>query len=269
MQFGLIHYRTPGDTLEQFLDFAANTGFNAVELMISDIWPIEEPSPERRAEWARSQLDRRALNISALGAGNDFVFLDEQAIQVQVNRLRRVSKLAALIGCKVLRTEGGQRKEQVPQEREEYAITEHLKCCADIAESDDILLAVDNHGVVTNDVDLLVRILREVGSPRVGANMDTGNFRWAGCSVEDCRRCYEKIAPFAQHLHLKDCIGSGPNYRGTILGQGEIDIHHAIKALQHVDYQGVYCAEWEGPADEDGAVAYTHCLQWMKSNINI
>ena len=35
MKYGLIHYNTPGDTLEEFLDYTAETGFDAVELFSS------------------------------------------------------------------------------------------------------------------------------------------------------------------------------------------------------------------------------------------
>ena len=166
-----------------------------------------------------------------------------------------------------MRMEGGNRKSQVPREREAESIATHLKRCVSFAERDEVVLALDNHGVVTNDVDLLERVLSEVDSPRVGANLDTANFRWAGHDIEYCRSSYDRLAPRVLYVHLKDCIGSGPDYRGTILGDGEVDLLHAVAVLGRASYQGTYTAEWEGGADENSGNAYQRCLDWMKKHI--
>ena len=128
-------------------------------------------------------------------------------------------------------------------------------------------LAVDNHGHVTNNPSVLVQALRTVGSSRVGSNLDTANFRWAGHSVEACRDIYDAVAPYALHTHVKDCVGSAPDYRCTVLGEGEVDVSYAIQALRRAGYDGDYTVEWEGAQDEDGAVAYAQCLAWMRQHV--
>ena len=65
-------------------------------------------------------------------------------------------------------------------------------------------LAVDNHGHVTNDGDLQVELFQQVGSDRVGANMDTMNYRWAGHSLEKIAHFYQIVAPYTFHSHMKD-----------------------------------------------------------------
>jgi len=269
MKFGLIHYRAPGDTLEQFLDYAADTGFEAVELMPADVWPEGEDAPERRAETVRGFLDARGLVAGALGTGNDFVVLEPQRIQDQVERMERFGRLAAILGAGILRTEGGQRKDEVPADREAEAIGECLKRCVPFAERLDISLAVDNHGFVTNDPQILLGALDAADSPRIGANLDTANVHWAGNSRQVCCDFYDRVAPRVLHTHIKDCTGSAPesNYRGTVAGEGDVDLQHALQALRRVGYDGIYAAEWEGPGHEDGGVAYARCLDWMKRNI--
>ena len=266
MKFGIIHYRAPGATLEAFLDYAAVTGFDAVELRAADIWPEGEGDGQKRAAQVRKMLDERRLGLAAVSAGNDFVVLDEEAIGHQIDRMGQLSRLATIAGAKVLRTEGGRRKAQVPPNREGEAIAACLKRCVAFAHRDDIVLAVDNHGQVTNDPQLLIGVLRAVGSDRVGANLDTANFRAAGHSVEACRAIYDQVAPLVLHTHMKDCIGQLPDYHCQVLGEGEVDLNHAVTALKRAGYAGTYTAEWEGQGDS--AAAYAACLAWMKQHID-
>jgi len=269
MQFGIIHYRAPGDTMEEFLDYVAETGFDVIEFQCQDVWPEGLQNPEKEAEKLRGLLEARALQASALATGNDFVLEEEEAIRGQVERMDRLSKIALILGAKVLRTEGGSAKGGIPQEREGQAIGECVKRCIEFAERDGTYLAVDNHGTVTNNPDTLLTALKMADSPRVGTNLDTANYRWAGHSVEECCRIYEVMAPYARHTHFKDCTGTSKDgtYLSTVHGEGEVDLLSAAAALKKAGYNGPYVAEWEGPAKEDNAVAYARCLEWMRNNI--
>jgi sugar phosphate isomerase/epimerase len=155
----------------------------------------------------------------------------------------------------------------VPEAREAEAIAGCLKRCLDFAERDQVYLAVDNHGYVTNDPDKEVEIFERVDSPYVGATMDTANFRWAGYSIEECCRAYDLVAPYVLHTHFKDCVGSGSEYDSTVLGEGEVDLEYAVAVLKKANYTGVYCAEWEG-REGDGGLAYADCLKWMKDHVS-
>ena len=265
MKFGIIHYNAPGDTLEAFLDYAAETGFEAVELQCGDVWPKDCADPESEAERVRGLLSQRGLAISALAAQNDFVLFDADAIRAQVERMARVCRLARLVGTTVIRTEGGARKEAVPEEREVEAMAGCLQRCAEFVERDGMYLAVDNHGYVTNDAELQLRLFGMVGSPNVGANLDTMNYRWMGHSVETCSRFYDLIAPRTFHVHLKDGTGSQREYVGAVLGEGELELDRAMAALQKAGYDGTLCAEWEGRGDN--GVGYAGCLKWMQQNV--
>ena len=265
MKYGLIHYNTPGDTLEEFLDYTAETGFDAVELFSSLAMREDVDDPLKEAETVRKKVEERGLVVCALGAGNDFVLLDEDQIKIQVERMEQVCKVAQALGTNIIRTEGGRQKEEVPADKECEAMAECLKRCVDFIERDDIYLGVDNHGTVTNDAELQVRLFEMVDSNHVGATLDTMNYRWMGHSVETCNRFYDLVAPYVFHTHVKDGSGSRQDYVGAALGEGEIDLNHALQALKKAEYSGVICAEWEGRGDK--GEGYAKCLQWMKTNI--
>lgn len=266
MKIGVIHYNFPGYSLEQFLDFVQETDYGYVELQIGDVWDekVAAAEPEKAAERVRSLLDDREVRVSAVAAGNDFVVLDEEAVAFQVKRMERIGRLARILGAKVVRTEGGRPKEEVPSDRWVEAMAGCIKRCLDFGEREDLYFAVDNHGLVTNDGDLQVKLFETVGSKRVGANLDTMNYRWFGHDLETIGRYYEIVAPYVLHTHLKDGVGSRSTYRGTVLGEGEIDLEKAIRCLQDVGYDGVWCVEYEG---KEGAEGYRKCLPFLKAHL--
>ena len=264
-KIGVIHYNFPGYSLEEFLKYAKDTGFSHVELQIGDVWSPGTPSPEREAEEARRQVESHGLAVSALAAGNDFVQIEEEAIQAEAARMQRICGLAKILGTNVIRTEGGRPKESVPEARWVEAMAGCLTRCLAFIEKDEIYLAVDNHGLVTNDGDLQLKLFEKVGSKYVGANLDTMNYRWAGHDLETIGRFYEIIAPHTFHVHMKDGTGSRQNYVGAALGEGEIDLLKAIQCLKDAEYPGVWCTEYEGR--EDPAIGYGKCCEYLKANL--
>jgi sugar phosphate isomerase/epimerase len=264
MPFGLIHYNAPGDTFEEFVQYAATTGFDSIEVMIYDVWPKDAEFDPTRAHEAKAILDKHGIAASALTAANDFVQLDPAAIQQQVDRMQQVSQLAQILGTNVLRTEGGQPKDAVAPEKWAEAIAGCLKACVPFCQDMNIKLAVDNHGVVSNDPNVLLPALEAVGSEYIGSNLDTMNLRWWGNAVADLPGIYKALAPYVFHTHMKDGTGSRAEYKGAVLGHGEIPLMTAVNALKEAGYNGVWCAEWEGKTDK--AQGYADCLAWMKAN---
>ena len=90
----------------------------------------------------------------------------------------------------------------------------------DFVEQEDFKFALDNHGLVTNDADLQVKLLKAVDSKNMGANLDTMNYRWAGHPLEKVNEFYEKIAPWVLHVHMKMAGTVWRNTKGTALGEG-------------------------------------------------
>lgn len=268
MKFGLIHYNAPGETLEAFLDYAAETGFDGVELQIRDIWDEANPDddPESTARRVRKLVVDRGLFVGALSAGNDFLNADPKVVTAQAHRLDRVAGIARLLGCRVLRCDGGwprPGKELPPDETMGDVFAAGFRQALPYLEHHDVVAGLDNHGTTTNDAVFQMQVLGMIGSGRVGTTMDTMNYRWMGHDIPTCNRFYELSALRAVHVHLKDGTGSRGEYRGCALGDGEIDLAHAVRALKAVGYNGLWCAEYEGK-DADG---YTRCLAWMKENV--
>ncbi len=262
IKYGLIYYNFKDMSLDEFLDYASERGFTHVELFISHVW--DEKDDTEQVDQVQKAVESRGLKVGTLSARNDFVVLDPDEVDAQVRRMRRVCEIAERMGVSVLRTEGGQPKESVPQEKWVDAMAECLRRCREFIEPAGIHLAVDNHGVVTNDADLQVELIERVGSPYVGATLDTMNYRWMGHDLDTIRRYYKKIAPYVRYTHFKDGRGSRGEYKGLALGDGEIDLDYALQCLLEVGYSGVWGVEYEGPDPVNG---YAQGLAWLKSRL--
>jgi sugar phosphate isomerase/epimerase len=266
MKLGMIHYNAPGDTLEEFLDYAAESGFRYLELGRRDAWPKEEEAPGKQAEQVRKALDARGLAASAVQAGNDFIMLKPDGLEGEVERMRHSAELARILGTDLLRIDAGWPRELASEAEWIGPVVEGLKRCLDWADKMNIRFALDNHGITTNYGGYQLEVLARVNSPRVGLNLDTMNYRWLGHDLGTIDRYYEMIAPYVFHVHLKDGRGARAEYKGTALGEGEIHLEHAVKCLTRAGYQGVWCAEYEGPRAES-AEGYRKCLAWMKAHL--
>lgn len=276
-KIGVVHYNYPGFSFDQFLRFAADTGYSWVELNILDIWengiahPLsgaDQARQSRRTEAVAKHVASFGLQISGLAARNDFVQSDPQLQEFEIARMRGIASQVRLLGEEALiRSEGGQPKDGVSPAQWRPLMLDAFRRCEGFLAEMKVSLAVDNHGLITNDGDLLLSLLRELDHPRIGANLDTMNFLWFGHDLETCRRFYRELAPFVKQVHLKDGSGSRADYRGEALGEGDIPLDEAIGVLNAAGFAGVYCAEYEGKEREVGA-GYARCCAWMHANLS-
>lgn len=266
MKYGVIHYNAPGANLEEFLAWVAESGFDCTELQCPDVWPKGEEKPEKVAEGVAKLLEKYNIEAATVSLHNDFVVLAAEDVEYQVARAKRFAKVIEIIGCKILRTEGGQPKDSVPMDRWAEAMTECLKRCAEWAEPMGAKLAVDNHGIVSNNMKVMLDTLRAVNLPKtIGTNLDTMNLRWYGNDLVDIDKYYEDIAPYVLSTHMKDGFGWREQYKGQALGEGEINLKKAVAEAKKAGYNGPWIAEYEGK--EGDGVGYRKCLAWMKANI--
>lgn len=268
MKLGLIHYRAPGDNVAEFLQWAAETGFQTVELMWRDLEPEGVTDPVAHTDEVKRIADDVGIEVAAMSLGNDFVLLDDGAIAEQVERMKRIGELTLMLGCHILRTEGGQPKDSVPEDQHAAAIIKSVEAALPVCEDMDLYLAIDNHGVVSNDHQVMMTVLKHFEHPRVGTNLDTMNYRWFGYEVEELPAIYEAVAPYVLSTHLKDGRNARPNYVGAVLGEGEIPLQAAVASLKAAGFEGPWHAECEAPVPpEEFGAAYAKCLQWMSENI--
>jgi len=132
---------------------------------------------------------------------------------------------------------------------------------------------LENHGFFVNGCDRVERVLNGVNNDNYGLLLDTGNII---CVDEDPAVAAVTLAHRCEMVHLKDfyvrtrdpgdstqfdCGGrwfrsrGGKYLRGSILGQGDLDVYAALKALKDSGYDGPIAIEFEGLEDPTYASA--------------
>ena len=111
-----------------------------------------------------------------------------------------------------------------------------------------VVMALENHWGLSTDVDVLLRIHREVGDPWLGLNMDTGNY------VGDPYPQMEKLAPHANIVQAKTYPGGGVWY--TL----DLDYDRVAGILRDAGFEGYVSLEMEGEAPAEQAVADSYRL---------
>jgi sugar phosphate isomerase/epimerase len=132
---------------------------------------------------------------------------------------------------------------------------------------------LENHGFFVNGCDRVERVLNGVNNDNYGLLLDTGNII---CVDEDPAVAAVTLAHRCEMVHLKDfyvrtrdpgdstqfdCGGrwfrsrGGKYLRGSILGQGDLDVYAALKALKDSGYNGPIAIEFEGLEDPTYASA--------------
>ncbi len=266
-KIGVIHYNWPGYDLEGFAQRASEIGYTHCEVRAADIWVGDEVDGAHRAEEVRELLARYGMQVSAVEIGNDFLQADPVDLDMQVARYRARCKVIPLTGCDIARSDGGwNRNDQVPQAQWDGMMLDAFKRVADGLEEAGVRIALDNHGVTTNDGDWQLSLIERVGSPRLGVNLDTMNYRWFGHELETIDRFYEILAPHVFHVHMKDGTGSRQEYKGAALGEGEINLEHAVALLEKAGYEGAWTAEYEGP-EAEGGIGYEKCYSWLADRL--
>ncbi len=235
----------------EIIDHLAALGLQGVELihhapchhadMLFDKSQIAD-----QIEYAQS----KGIEVVAISPSTDFLKFDEDEARQMIEHTIATTELAVRYGVKVSRIFSGG---NVPEGRtfDECidAVVRCLKVAAEHAESRDVRLAIESHGKFGCDLDGMVRIIKEVGSPNLGVTLDTSNFYVNGVDpVEAVRR----VGPDRIfHTHLKDSHIDGETRTGTAVGEGDLDFPAIFKELAEGGYDGWFCFEYEGKEDPD------------------
>ena len=208
-----------------------------------------DPDGLKRAE---ELADSYGLKITSVNAGNNFVQKSRDLFESQVEGVKMCVDAAARLGTPVVRVFGGEPSEGKTEEECVRAIIEGFKLAAPHAEDRGVALALENHGRITNNVDILLRILDEVNSEALKVNIDTGNFYWYGYRLSEVEEIFERLAPLTVHTHMKNGTterkeerrGIG-EIRFTPLAEGDIDLLKVVRMLKEKGYKGVISMEDE------------------------
>ncbi|MDI6828250.1 MAG: sugar phosphate isomerase/epimerase family protein [Armatimonadota bacterium] len=223
-------------TLEDFLDTAAEVGCDGVE-----ITSYYFPNPVTKAYL--NNLKRRAfllgLEIAGMSVRNNFCLPPGDKRAAEVSAVCQWINRASELGAPCIRIFAGDPPKGTPNEDAARWVAECVDACANAAEKNGVMLALENHGAFTGDVENFLTIVKAVKTDWFGVNLDTGNFRGV-----DPYRDIEKAAPYAITTHVKT----------TVSPQKPADYKRIANILKHAGYRGYLILEYEAPEEPRTAI---------------
>ncbi|WP_042168376.1 sugar phosphate isomerase/epimerase family protein [Paenibacillus gorillae] len=250
-------YYNEGWTNAQFIEFAATTDAQGVELL-SFYW-----NPERDPEEVKDALARTGLKLACFGASNNFADADPEKRQAQLADIKLSIDNAVLLGAGVVRVFAGDLRDGLVFDEVRSWIIDGLKEASAYAEEQGIVLCLENHGLLAGKAEQVAAIIQDVNSPNLRSTFDAGNFLLVD---EDPSNAVQELKSLVRHVHVKDFVQveqdyngsfyrslSGQPYAGRVTGEGVVDLPFIIGQLKEIGYDGWYTVEYEGDEEQQAA----------------
>ena len=262
MEIGFLTACMADRSLERVVDFAAEAGFDALEVTCApgahlDCKAVAKGAPKAKALMRRFQ--DRGVRISSLAAYVNWLNPDGRKRRALADQFKVTVEAANVLGVDTLCTMGGM---AVPGKTKMQTIEEDfvevLGPMVAYAKQHKVRVAMENwFATVMQAPDHFERAFTPIRDRNFGLNYDPSHLYWAGVDY------IEGVETFAKrifHTHAKDCqvfehrlrrvgvLGSGW-WRYCIPGQGGLRWGEYIGALRCAGYDGVLSIE-----HEDGAL---------------
>lgn len=220
------------------------------------------------ADQVRDKAAQLGIELSNYSMPADFVKDTEEEFQAEVARVKEHVDLLHRMGIKHMRHDVT--AFTLPEEKRTIQwfeeslekIVRGSREIADYAAQFGITTTIENHGMAVQHSDRVQRVVTEVNRPNFKTTLDIGNFL---CVDEDPIVGVKKNLNIASLIHFKDFYirpydenpGDGKwfltannNYlRGSIVGQGDINIRAIVKLIKESGYDGNITVEFEGMED--------------------
>ncbi len=241
------------DTLG-FIEYVGTLGIDGVELL-EFFWKDKDNELLK----AKEALSKYNLEVSAYAISNDFVRETKEEREEEVEKICIGVDTAIQLNSRIVRVFSGNLRPPYTYEQAKEWIIEGLKEGAKYAEKNNVVLALENHGLLAGKSEQVREIIGLVGSRYLRSTIDIGNFLLVGEQSVDA---VKNLVDLAAHVHLKDFKKVPPDYQGeaykgiggvrlvgTVAGEGEVNLPEVLRILYNSGYKGYLSLEFEGPED--------------------
>ena len=191
--------------LEQLFQFAAETGFAAVDLTAYYIpgYP-EAPSDELLYEIKRKAF-RKGISFSGTGVRNDFTLEDPEKLAGEIEHVKQWIVAASKLGAPNIRVFDGKAKgggsAANPIRKQ---VIDAFRECALFGSRCGVNVAFQNHHDFLVNTEDIIETLKRIDSDWFGLMLDTGSVSGSDPYFE-----IEKLIPYAVSWQLKETVRVG------------------------------------------------------------
>ena len=264
------HIVSKAITPEEAVKWLCEQGSEVIEIVPFGIDILSDKNLASRMKAAALEhnvpIDNYSLNAN-------FLMISEAELAEEINRVKAHLDAAKQLGISTFRCDSAGFRRPIEENTIEKFIEELPIICetydrlADYAETLGIKLLLENHGFHANGAERVRLILKSVKSKNFAHQLDVGNYI---CVDDKPEIAVKKMLPFAEVLHMKDfyvrqsdpgdatqfdCSGAwfrslgGQYLRGSIMGQGDLDMVDIIRSVKASGFNGNIYIEYEGMED--------------------
>ena len=268
-----------GASIYDVIDFAKGIGCEHIEFVpFYTPFVIEKEGriDEQYIDSVRRKCEDSALEISTYSVNADLLMTNREARERELARVKLHIDAAERLGLKWMRHDVASFRRpfssNTPEnfEKELPLMVDGIQRLYEYADRKGIATTLENHGFFCNGADRVIRMITAADCPNLKMTMDVGNFL---CVDDDPVAAVKKCLPYAAIIHFKDfyvrkkerlpgqtemfncnngswfeTIG-GKMLRGSILGQGDMDIPEIIRTIVSSGFDGYLSLEFEGMED--------------------
>ena len=225
-------------SLDQLFQFAAETGFSAVDLTAYYIpgYPTA-PSDELLYEIKRKAF-RKGISFSGTGVRNDFTLEDATALAREIGHVKKWIVAASKLGAPNLRVFDGKAKGgDKANDPTRKQVVDAFRECARFGARHGVNVAFQNHHDYLVKTEDIIDLIKRVDSDWFGLMLDTGSV-----SGQDPYREIERLIPYAVSWQVKEEVRVGDQSQ-------PLDVPRLMSIIHKGGYQGFLPLETLGPGD--------------------
>ena len=234
-------------------------GFNLVE------------TPELKKDFKEASA-KTGVPIGNYSLNANFLMLTDEQYRNELNRVKKHMDMASDMEISTMRVDSAAFARPMSEntiekfQSELPLIVQTYEELCDYAKPLGITVLLENHGFHANGSERVRQIMTSVKRDNFAHQLDVGNYI---CVDDTPEIATKKMISFAKTIHMKDfyirpahrdpggavefsCENSwfrsvnGTFLRGSILGQGDIDIWDVMRTVKNSDFDGDIYLEYEG-----------------------
>ncbi|MCS7252638.1 MAG: sugar phosphate isomerase/epimerase family protein [Armatimonadota bacterium] len=234
----------PEWSIEQVIRIAQEANVDGIELRMlkGELYLPKLPEfSEGNIEHTKRKITDAGLCISCVSSSARMGVVEDMEATRQMQEAQEFIRLANGLGAKVVRVFGGDPPKGVSMEDHIARVADRLMQLGEFASNYGVVVAVETHDAFTKCADI-AKLLSRVASEHVGVLWD---FHHSYRSGETMQQSVELVGKRIVATHVKDSRIVDGKVRYVKVGEGDVPIYEAIKALASVGYDGFLTLEWE------------------------
>jgi sugar phosphate isomerase/epimerase len=234
----------PDWSLEQIATHAKEFGYDGIELRTHSDGNHFSPDATSEEAIRVSQLFRdHGVPVISLMGYCRFAFSDDAEVAKNQELMRKLIRMAGIMGAKYIRTFAGKIPDGADREAMTDRVADAIKPLADEAKAKKIIIGLETHDDWCSG-DRVMKVVKRVNSKGFGIVYDIFNSVHSGLETWDVT--YRKVKEHICYCHVKDGYAlPGKKHCYTMIGAGTLPMAKIIQRFKKDGYKSYFSFEWE------------------------